>query len=168
MAGTVLLIPHMDAGDRGAWTDDQDHRPLSELGVRQAKTLTVALSSLPIVRLYASPTLRAQQTLEPLALNFRQKIELDAGLCEKQLGEDRTAMAERGCATLMRIARPDGLVAAVSHGDLIPAVIAKLTRDLGLAAMPELTERGQWYVIKLSEAPGPTIQLERGPSGFPR
>jgi broad specificity phosphatase PhoE len=168
MAGTVLLIPHMDAGVRGAWSRDQNHRPLSELGVRQAKALTVALSPLPIVRLYASPTLRAQQTLEPLSLNLGQKIELEAGLVEKQLGEDTAALAERGCATLRRIARPDGLVAAASHGDLIPAVIAKLTRDLGLAPVPTITQRGQWYVIKLSESPGPTIQLEPGPSGFPR
>jgi 8-oxo-dGTP diphosphatase len=57
----------MDAGDRHAWTGDQDLRPLGELGWRQAEALSEALAGRGIGALNASPALRARQTLEPLS-----------------------------------------------------------------------------------------------------
>ena len=64
---TIELVAHMDAGDRRLWTEDQDLRPLSELGRRQAARMAEALSNGPVDGLYSSPALRCRQTLEPLA-----------------------------------------------------------------------------------------------------
>ena len=36
MTLTIDLVPHLDAGDRTKWHGDQNERPLSELGLRQA------------------------------------------------------------------------------------------------------------------------------------
>ena len=36
MTLTIDLLPHLDAGDRTTWQGDQNERPLSELGLRQA------------------------------------------------------------------------------------------------------------------------------------
>jgi broad specificity phosphatase PhoE len=66
----------MDAGDRHRWTGDQDRRPLSDLGRRQAARLAAALAATPVHALFSSPALRCRQTLEPLADRFGLRIEL--------------------------------------------------------------------------------------------
>ena len=42
MTLTIDLIPHLDAGDRTQWQGDQNQRPLSDLGLRQAHALAEA------------------------------------------------------------------------------------------------------------------------------
>ncbi len=44
MTLTIDLLPHLDAGDRTTWHADQNERPLSELGLRQARALTDSLA----------------------------------------------------------------------------------------------------------------------------
>jgi hypothetical protein len=41
---TIELVAHMDADDRTVWKEDQNLRPLSELGKRQAERFCEAVS----------------------------------------------------------------------------------------------------------------------------
>jgi 8-oxo-dGTP diphosphatase len=154
----VDLVPHLDAGDRATWPGDQDQRPLSDLGWRQAEALATALAAEPAGLLVASPALRAIQTLQPLAHRLGLSVEVAEGLAEKRPGEDTPALATRGEQTLLEIARKQrtGRVVACSHGDIIPAVIARLSRAHGVSP-PPLERRGQWYRLLLF---GPAIDIE--------
>ena len=71
---TIELVAHMDAGDRRRWSEDQNLRPPSELGRRQAERMAAALADGPVDGLYSSPALRCRQTLEPLAARFALPI----------------------------------------------------------------------------------------------
>ena len=64
----------MDAGDRRVWSGDQDLRPLSELGQRQAQLLCDVIAKQPCDALFSSPALRCRQTIEPLARRFGLEI----------------------------------------------------------------------------------------------
>lgn len=55
---TIELVAHMDAGDRRLWQGDQDERPLSELGRRQAALFCEAVAVESFDALFSSPALR--------------------------------------------------------------------------------------------------------------
>ncbi len=42
---TIDLVPHMDAGDRTKWQGDQNVRPLTDLGRRQAAAMASVTES---------------------------------------------------------------------------------------------------------------------------
>jgi 8-oxo-dGTP diphosphatase len=166
---TILLIPHVDAGDRSAWSGDHDVRPLTSLGQRQAEALADELQSRGINALYASPALRARQTLEPLAQRLGLAVVVDPGLAEKQPGEDRPAMARRGWEALQRYAGASGddTVAAASHGDMIPALADYLAAERHTGGVPDLTRRGQWYEIEIEDERAVRLSFNDGPEDFP-
>jgi broad specificity phosphatase PhoE len=165
---TILLIPHVDAGDRGAWPGVHDMRPLSDLGRHQAEALAQALANRSFSALYASPALRARQTLEPLAVATGLTLKTLPAIAEKQPSEDRPAMARRAWEAFKQIAaeHPDATVAAASHGDLIPALADYLASEHHAGGVPDITRRGQWYEIEIS-ADNVSILLNDGTEDFP-
>ena len=81
----LLVVRHADAGDKRSWTSPDSLRPLSPTGRRQAEGLVVRLEDYPIDRILCSPTLRCQQTVQPLARDRSLEVKplatlgLDAG-----------------------------------------------------------------------------------------
>jgi broad specificity phosphatase PhoE len=164
---TVELIAHMDAGDRRAWTQDQNLRPLSDLGRRQAQLMCDAIATEPVEALFSSPALRCRQTLEPLAQRFGLEITVIENLRETDGFQAPEGWAGRyqpsdmpvgGAYAAGRIARAmieitgrlkSGRIAICSHGDTAPAFAAFLVgaHDVDLAAPPG--RRGSWYTLHL-------------------
>lgn len=167
---TIELVAHMDAGDRRLWTEDQDIRPLSELGRRQAARMAEALAHGPVDGLYSSPALRCRQTLEPLAARLGLPIETMTELRETDSfrppsgwdglspdtapGMGGAYAAGRASSALRQIMidLPEGRVIACSHGDVVPALIAFLSGANGLSLPPPHVRRGGWYSIRADEA----------------
>ena len=71
----LLVVRHADAGDKRSWRGPDVLRPLSPTGQRQADGLVVRLEDYPVERILCSPTLRCQQTVEPLARDRMLRIE---------------------------------------------------------------------------------------------
>jgi 8-oxo-dGTP diphosphatase len=71
----LLVVRHADAGDKSTWEGPDRLRPLSSRGHRQADGLVVRLEDFPVERILCSPTLRCQQTVEPLARDRLLRIE---------------------------------------------------------------------------------------------
>ena len=67
----LLLVRHAHAGDKTRWQGPDRLRPLSLAGQAEAAGLVVRLEDFPIWRILTSPTLRCQQTVEPLARDHR-------------------------------------------------------------------------------------------------
>ena len=67
MTGPIYLVRHAKAGHRERWTDDDEVRPLTKKGWRQAKALVELFDTQPFARLVSSRYVRCVQTLEPLA-----------------------------------------------------------------------------------------------------
>ena len=180
----VEIFGHMDAGDRNQWTEDQDLRPLSELGRRQAERLCEALVTQPFDALYSSPAMRARQSLEPLAGRFGLPITSLSGLHETDgwlpptawrdgraaapdpLGGAYAAGSAMQALSAIRTEHPAGRVAACSHGDVVPALIVYLIGAFELELPTPLDSRGGWYTLTLD---GNRIDVEHHDKlpGFP-
>jgi len=102
------LVRHGEAGDRHAWHDADELRPLTEEGRRQAEALVVLLADAEIDRLLSSPYVRCVQTLEPLAAARHMPIETTPVLAEGAGGQGAVELLTR-----------DEALVACSHGDVI-------------------------------------------------
>lgn len=115
--GTVWLVRHAAAGDRTSWTDDDQVRPLTGKGQKQAAAIAAALFPHHVDEIYSSPYVRCRQTVEPLAEQCGLKVQ----------DSDHLAEGARDGATLEWIRSLGGKhVVACSHGDVIPSVIRRL------------------------------------------
>jgi Histidine phosphatase superfamily (branch 1) len=76
----LLLVRHADAGDKDRWQGPDRLRPLSLAGQAEAAGLVIGLDDYPIGRILTSPTLRRQQTVQPLARDRRLRIESEVAL----------------------------------------------------------------------------------------
>jgi phosphohistidine phosphatase SixA len=76
----LLLVRHGDAVDKRSWKGPDSLRPLSPTGRLQAEGLVVRLEDYPVERILCSPTVRCQETVQPLARNRFLEIESLAAL----------------------------------------------------------------------------------------
>ena len=60
---------------------------LNERGRQQAQDLALALGHVPIKAVYSSPLERAMETAEPIALALKQRVKVDPGLLEADVGQ---------------------------------------------------------------------------------
>lgn len=145
MAVTRFLVRHAKAGQRRDWHDDDELRPLSNAGWRQAAALALHLAPHATGPLLSSPYLRCRQTLEPLAEQLGREICDEVTLRE---GEPFEAALE----TLSAV--PDGAVLC-THGDLLPELIAALVRRGALlATMPDWRKGVVWELIETDDPDG--------------
>jgi 8-oxo-dGTP diphosphatase len=115
------LVRHGEAGDRHAWHDPDELRPLTEEGWRQAKALVDLLADAEIDRLLSSPYVRCVQTLEPLAEARGLPVETTPVLAEGAGG--------KGAVELLI---QDEALVACSHGDVIEEAL-DLLAEAGVA-----------------------------------
>ena len=76
----TFLVRHGDAGAKGSWDGPDVGRPLSPAGFQQAEGLVLRLEDYPVERILCSPTVRCQQTVQPLARDRLLRIEPLAAL----------------------------------------------------------------------------------------
>jgi phosphohistidine phosphatase SixA len=76
----TFLVRHGDAGAKGSWGGPDVGRPLSPAGFQQAEGLVLRLEDYPVERILCSPTVRCQQTVQPLARDRLLRIEPLAAL----------------------------------------------------------------------------------------
>jgi phosphohistidine phosphatase SixA len=70
-----VLVRHADAGQRTAWNGHDGLRELTRLGHAQADDVAARIGGMPILRVLASPALRCQQTVMPLANELCVRVE---------------------------------------------------------------------------------------------
>lgn len=124
----LLVVRHADAGDRRGWKGPDSLRPLSPAGRRQAEGLVVRLEDYPVDRILSGPTLRCQQTVQPLARDRFLQIEPLAAL-----GVDADAGKLR--ATFWDRELPNAVLCI--HGETIGRFLSLLVAD-GLAVEDRL------------------------------
>jgi 8-oxo-dGTP diphosphatase len=115
----LYVVRHADAGSRSAWKDDDDLRPLSRRGRRQAVGLVALLAGCRITRLVASPAVRCVATLGPVADELGLTVETDRRLAEGSRGDDALALADE-------LTTVDEVGVLCSHGDVIPDLLSEL------------------------------------------
>jgi phosphohistidine phosphatase SixA len=129
----AYVVRHAHAGDRAAWHGDDNQRPLSDKGRRQAEAIaTVLAQATPTPRrIRSSPSLRCMQTLEPLARALHLRVDSDDSLLEGADPRDALDM-------LQRELHDGATVAACTHGDIVPGLL-DLLRSEGVRIDGQLT-----------------------------
>lgn len=171
----LVLVPHADAGDRGKWTADQDLRPLSDLGRRQAAELAAAVGVVDVI--YSSPARRCTETVEPIAARSGVAIQLDDDLREsssvdeidgwdqRELGDVWRAQLVAAAAIGRAMRRLEALAGTDSsdrdrrivisaHGDLIP-MLAMAVAGFYRVPAPYPAARGGAYTVDPADATAP-------------
>lgn len=97
----LYLLRHAHAGDAETWHGDDDVRPLSDKGVRQAERLGLhlALAGFEPDVILTSPKLRASQTADIVAAAIGKPVTIDERLGKPfGLGPLGKVLAEHGSA----------------------------------------------------------------------
>src|SRR5215471_9307793 len=121
----IYLVREADAGGRFSWPGPDRLRPLTATGWRQAQELAERLDGAAISRIVASPWLRCQQTVLPLAEARQLPIDSEAGL-------GQIASVERAFRIVADAA--DSTVLC-THRELLFALIERL-RESGRRVRP--------------------------------
>ncbi|MGN6693175.1 MAG: SixA phosphatase family protein [Aquihabitans sp.] len=154
----IHLIRPPHAGSRSAW-DKADHkRPLSSRGEGQAKAISTALADAGIEELWTSPSLRCRQTLIPLAEATGLEIQVVEVFNE---GNDGPPALD----ALLAAAAEGRVVAACSHGDVIPAVVATATRRGADLEGPRAIGKAGRYVCTVTDGQISHIKAIPPPDG---
>lgn len=119
---TVYLVRHAVAVGRSDWDGDDRLRPLTKRGERQAEGLVDLVASADVRRVLSSPALRCRDTVAPVASKLGLTVHVTDELAEGGRLKDAVHLA-------YAVARKAGDSALCAHGDLIPEVLRRLTRD---------------------------------------
>ncbi|MEU5696575.1 NUDIX hydrolase [Actinosynnema sp. NPDC020468] len=166
---TVLLVRHAKAGKREGWDGDDDLRPLSQAGLRQAEGLRALLPLWSPTRVHSAPRTRCVETVQAVADDLATGVLLEPRLSEEGYWPDRDA----GLVRLLEIADGPGVAVVSSQGGVIPDVIATLA---GLANSGRPTsalpadipcKKGSTWVLSFLR-PAPSWSTSDSPLSWPR
>jgi 8-oxo-(d)GTP phosphatase len=132
--GTLRLVRHSIAGERGSWKGPDRERPLTKKGHREALALAELLAPAGIDRVVSSPFTRCTETVQPLAKAVGIDLETDEGL-----GEDRS---ETSATEVVKSLVGHNAVVS-SHGGIIQGILRDLRKE-------GLEVRGPLYCSKSS------------------
>ncbi|MGW7611329.1 histidine phosphatase family protein [Streptomyces sp. NPDC054766] len=160
------LVPHCASSPRAEWSGDDDLRPLSEEGMRQAAVLGEVFEP-GVDAVYSSPSLRCRQSVAPLAAaggvpvvsedrlrearGFAEPAAWTQGVFEPigpSLGGAWAAGRALGALAEIAARHQGGHAVACSHGDAIPAVLVYLAAAYG-CELPQIVGRGSWFRLRL-------------------
>ncbi|MFC4000597.1 NUDIX domain-containing protein [Prauserella oleivorans] len=119
---SVLLVRHGKAGKREEWAGDDDLRPLSDAGARQAQALRRLLWTFRPTRVLSAPLLRCVQTVQGLADDLGLEVVQEPMLSEKSYRSD----PEGGRKRFLEIAAEGGTPVVCSQGGVIPGILSDL------------------------------------------
>ena len=135
----LLLVRHAHAGEKHRWPGPDRLRPLSAAGRDEAAGLLVRLEDFPVGRILSSPTVRCQQTVQPLADDRHLRVELLPAL--GVAADPAAVMALLGDAQAQ-----DAVVC--THGEVIGEVLLRLVME-GLAVdHPPTWPKGSTWLLE--------------------
>lgn len=146
METTIYLVRHAHS----TYTPDELHRPLSKKGLHDARDVTKVLQREAIDEVYASPYMRARQTVEGIANYIGRELIIERDFKERVLanspvedfesavmklwmepnfqwngGESNQTAQQRGVKAVLRILRnhPGKNIVIGTHGNLMVLIM---------------------------------------------
>jgi 8-oxo-dGTP diphosphatase len=141
-ATSAYLVRHAKAGNRDAWHEPDELRPVSTSGRRQAKRLVERFTGKQVRRLFSSPAHRCIQTFEPLAEARGLDIELVHELAE--------GASPAATEALILAAAADGPAAFSTHGDVQAGLVQELLeRGVRLGGDQVAFQKGSMWILEV-------------------
>jgi 8-oxo-dGTP pyrophosphatase MutT (NUDIX family)/broad specificity phosphatase PhoE len=138
LAKPLYLVRHAKAGSRQHWRGDDELRPLTVKGGRQAAGIAAGYAERPLVAVLSSPSARCVQTVEPLARSHGLQVRTVDWLAEG-------AAASTTRAEALRLPGPAVLC---SHGDVIPALVRGVADEGAAVDGPLAWKKGSTWVLE--------------------
>ncbi len=158
----VLLVRHAKAGKRSEWDGDDDLRPLSDAGWRQAAALRTLLPLWAPTRVHTAPRVRCADTVRGVAEDLAVEVVEEPRLSEEGYWPD----PEAGLVRLLDVAADEGRAVVSSQGGVIPAVVQTLA-ELGGLRLPEIPcKKGSVWVLAFTRPFG-SWSTSDAPSRWP-
>jgi 8-oxo-dGTP diphosphatase len=146
---TVLLVRHGKAGDRDKWPGEDDLRPLTANGRKQAAELCTLLNLFAPSAVHSAPPLRCVQTVRPLAASLDLEIVEEPLLSEDGYWPDRD-LGQRRFQQLVAGVPARGAVVVASQGAVIPDLVFALAGPAALNDGGEVPcKKGSIWVLSL-------------------
>lgn len=158
----VLLVRHAKAGKRSEWNGDDDLRPLSDAGWRQATALRALLPLWAPVRVHTAPRVRCVDTVRAVAEDLAVEIAEEPRLSEEGYWPDPDA----GLVRLLEVAALEGRAVISSQGGVIPSVVQSLAEMGGLRLDEIPCKKGSTWVLAFTRPFG-TWSTSDSPSRWP-
>jgi len=133
---TVVLVRHAKAGKRENWQGDDNARPLSPAGLRQADAIAQLVAIFRPARVYSAPRSRCRETVQAVAEEATVDIQEEYLFSEEGYRDNR----EFGQARLLEIAKYPGTSVVSSQGGVIPDLITQLANQSGLSLDPPASD----------------------------
>jgi len=132
---TVYLLRHARAGRRSAWKGDDELRPLSKVGQRQAEGLVDLLAGAPVEQILSSPYVRCVESVEPLADDRNLEIDVVDELREGAPLSDALRLFEKvsGHATVL-----------CTHGDIVEELLSHFKANGVKIGKPRMEKGSVW------------------------
>ncbi|HIW91606.1 MAG TPA: NUDIX hydrolase [Candidatus Corynebacterium avicola] len=140
----VLYVRHAKAIDRDDWGQDDNLRPLTKKGYRQATSLTGVLNGYRPQAVASAEPERCKSTVEPLAEKLDLEVQVDPHLGDAVLEHSPRTVME---ALVKATAAPVSVVC--SQGDVMPTVINGLAQDAGIEVEDLRVKKGSVWVLHL-------------------
>ncbi|MFC9976821.1 NUDIX domain-containing protein [Spirillospora sp. NPDC127200] len=149
----LVILRHGPAGEKRAWTEPDELRPLDAEGRAQAPVLADLLMAYGPARVVASATARCLETVLPYARRARVEVGTEAAFTVGESG----AAVER----LLDLAGAGGPMLVCTHGEIVTELVTGLCRAFGEKAPddPSLPKGGFWTTQLAGD--GSIASLER-------
>lgn len=115
----IVVVRHAKAGSRAAWAQDDDLRPLTPAGERQAEALAERLAGEEVKRVLSSRFVRCAQTVAPLAERLGLEVEQHPALAEEADLDDTEALLDE-------LGHTEAVLC--THGNVLGALLKRLRR----------------------------------------
>lgn len=158
----VVLVRHAKAGKRSEWDGDDDLRPLSDAGWRQAAALRAMLPLWAPVRVHTAPRVRCVDTVRGVAEDLAVDVVEEHRLSEEGYWPDPDA----GLVRLLEVAALEGRAVVSSQGGVIPSVVQSLAEMGGLRLDEIPCKKGSTWVLAFTRPFG-TWSTSDSPSSWP-
>ena len=135
---TVYLLRHARAGRRSAWKGDDELRPLSKVGRRQANGLLDLLADAEIEQIVSSPYVRCVESVAPLAGKRGLAVDIVDELREGASLEDALRLLDKVAGQS---------VVLCTHGDVVQTLLTHLKAN-GVKVGKLRMEKGSVWALE--------------------
>ncbi|MET9783335.1 NUDIX hydrolase [Nocardiopsis alba] len=145
----IVLLRHLSAGEKRAWTGDDLLRPLDETGRADAAALPDVLAAYGRPRVVSSAAARCAESLLPYTVGFDAPMVTERALTVGRGGRGYDVdEARRVFAEIITERRP---TVVCTHGELVPALMAEALTRAGAPLSQQLgLRKGSFWVLHMS------------------
>lgn len=140
----IHIVRHAHAGDRSRWEGDDELRPLTAKGEKQALAIADSLADASVDEVWSSRYVRCRQTVAPLAGAAGLEIVDHPDLAEGAWGAD-------ALDALLAATGKGRTVVACSHGDVIPDLVRIAVRRGATLHGDDVPRKAARYELTVTE-----------------